>query len=504
MRWTLLPLLAVPLSAQSDLLIKGGTLVDGTGAPGRRADVLIKSDRIVRVGESLPDKAARVLDATGLVVAPGFIDAHSHSLGDLNRDSGKANLNYLMQGVTTVVTGNDGGGPLDTSATLAGWDKGIGTNAALLAGFGSIRREVMAMSDAAPSAAQLARMKSLLERSLTGGAIGFSTGLFYAPQNFSTTEEVIELAKVAAAAGVYYDSHVRDESSYNITMLGSVRETLRIAREAKIPVHFAHIKCLGVDVWGCSKEVIRLVREARGQGLKVTADQYPYSASGSGLEPSLVPRWVVANGKMRERLQDAALRPKILAEMNDNMRRRGGPDSFLISGCKDRSLVGKRLGEIAKARNTTPVEAAIAIILEHGGASIASFNMSEEDIANFMREDWVMTGSDGSDGHPRKYGTYPRKLRMYVYDKKVISLEHAIRSMTSLPADTFQMKDRGRIREGAIADLAVFDPKTVAETATYTEPEKLAAGMRYVLVNGKLAVDGGQPTGTLAGKALRH
>lgn len=504
MRWTLLLLLAVPLSAQPDVLIKGGTVVDGTGAPARRADVLVKGDRIVRVGESLPDKAARVIDATGLVIAPGFIDAHSHTLADLNRDAGKANRNYLMQGVTTVVTGNDGGGPLDTATTLAGWDKGIGTNAALLAGFGSIRREVMAMSDAVPTAAQLTRMKSLLERSLAGGAIGFSTGLFYAPQNFSTTEEVIELAKVAAAAGVYYDSHVRDESSYNITMLGSVRETLRIGREAKIPVHFAHIKCLGVDVWGCSKEVIRLVREARGQGLKVTADQYPYSASGSGLEPSLVPRWVVANGKMRERLQDPALRPKILAEMNDNMRRRGGPESFLISGCKDRSLVGKRLGEIAKARNTTPVEAAISIILEQGGASIASFNMSEEDIAAFMKEDWVMTGSDGSDGHPRKYGTYPRKLRMYVYDKKVISLEHAIRSMTSLPADTFQMKDRGRLREGAIADIAVFDPKTIAETATYTEPEKLAAGMRYVLVNGKLAVDGGQATGTLAGKALRH
>jgi N-acyl-D-aspartate/D-glutamate deacylase len=359
------------------------------------------------------------------------------------------------------------------------------------------------MSDAAPTAAQLARMKELLGRSLQGGAIGFSTGLFYSPQSFAATEEVIELAKVAAAAGVYYDSHLRDESSYSITMPGSVRETLRIAREAKIPVHIAHIKCLGVDVWGCSKEVIRLVREARAEGLKVTADQYPYTASGSGLEPSLVPRWVVANGRMRERLTDAALRPKIVAEMNDNMRRRGGAESFLITGCRDRSLVGKRLSEIAAARQTTPVEAAIAIILDHGGASVASFNMNEDDIANFMKEDWVMTGSDGSDGHPRKYGTYPRKLRLYVYDKKVVTLEHAIRSMTSLPADTFGLKDRGRIREGAIADLAVFDPRTIAETATYVEPEKLATGMRYVLVNGRLAVDGGAATGTLAGKALR-
>lgn len=504
MRWTLLPLLAVSLSAQSDLLIQGGTVVDGTGAPGRRADVLVKGDRIVRVGDLRQEKAARVIDASGLIVAPGFIDPHSHSLADLNRDSGKANLNYLMQGVTTVITGNDGGGPLETAETLARWDKGIGTNAALLAGFGSIRREVMAMSDAAPTADQMARMKTLLGRSLQGGAIGFSTGLFYSPQSFATTEEVIELAKLAAAAGVYYDSHVRDESSYNITMPGSVRETLRIAREAKIPVHFAHIKCLGVDVWGCSKEVIKLVREARAQGLKVTADQYPYTASGSGLEPSLVPRWVVANGKMRERLQDAALKPKILAEMNDNMRRRGGPDSFLITGCKDRALVGKRLGEIAKARNTTPVEAAIAIILEHGGASIASFNMNEDDIANFMKEDWVMTGSDGSDGHPRKYGTYPRKLRLYVYDKKVVPLEHAIRSMTSLPADTFQLRDRGRVREGALADLAIFDPRTVAEAATYVEPEKLAVGMRYVVVNGRLAVDAGKPANVLAGKALRH
>ncbi|MBX9602491.1 MAG: D-aminoacylase [Bryobacteraceae bacterium] len=496
------------LLAQADVILTGGTVVDGTGAPARRADIAIKGDRIVRIGDLSREKAGRVLDAKGLVIAPGFIDPHTHALEDLLDDARKANLNFLMQGVTTVITGNDGGGPVNTGEILSKWEQGIGTNAALLAGHASIRREVLAMSDAVPTAEQLDRMKGLLGRSLEAGAIGFSTGLFYAPGSFATTEEVIELAKVAAAAGRYYDSHVRDESSYTIGFLGSVKETLRIAREAKIPVHFAHIKCLGTDVWGQSKEAIALIREARAQGMKITADQYPYTASGTGLSSALVPRWVMAGGKMRERLSDPSLRGKIVAEMTENMRRRGGAASLLItglrgSGPKDRALIGKNLEEIAKMKGKPPVEAAIEIMLAAGDAGVASFNMNEDDIAAFMKEDWVMTGSDGSDGHPRKYGTYPRKLRVYVYEKKRIPLEFAIRSMTSLPAQTFGIRDRGVLKEGALADVVAFDPATIRDEASYTEPQKLASGMRYVLVNGKIAVEGGKPAPVLAGRPVR-
>ena len=499
---------------QLDLLILHGKLVDGSGNKPRTIDVGIRGDRIVFVGESrygrvgtsvIGFKAARTIDATGLVVAPGFIDPHTHTLGDLSDEKRKSNEAYLMQGVTTVVTGNDGGSAQNIGETLTKWDQpGIGTNAILLAGFGTIRGKVLGPTDAQPSAAQLEEMKQLVARAMDEGAFGLSTGLYYAPQSYSKTEEVIELAKVAAAKGGIYDTHMRDESSYSIGLLGSIKETIRIGREAKIPVHISHIKALGPEVWGQSQQAIELIKKARAAGIEASACQYPYTASGTSLQASLIPRWAEVGGRaeLLKRIDDPEVRPKLLSEMEENLKRRGGAESLLITEARDGQLVGKRLSEIANARNLSPVEAALELI-KSGSIGIASFNMNEKDIERFMKQKFMMTCSDGSAGHPRKYGTFPRKLREYVYTRKLISLPFAVRNSSALTAETFRIPERGLIREGYFADVIVFDEKTVADRATYQQPELLSVGMKFVIVNGKLAVDNGAYTGALAGRALR-
>jgi N-acyl-D-aspartate/D-glutamate deacylase len=492
---------------QFDLVIRGGQVIDGSGAPAVSADVGLRGDRIVFIGDSAKQavRAARTIDASGLVVAPGFIDPHTHTFEDLSDPIHKSNEAYLLQGVTTVVTGNDGGGPIQTGATLSKWtQQGIGTNAALYIGQGTVRREVMGMSDAAPNSDQLTRMRELVGRGVDEGALGMSTGLYYAPGSYATTEEMIELAKAAAARNGIYDNHLRDEDSYTIGLLGAVREAIRIAREAKIEVHISHIKALGPEVWGQSTKVIELIRQARSEGLRVTADQYPYSASGSSVTASLVPRWaeVGGNGELIKRIDDSSIRPRLVHEMEQNLNRRGGPDSLLIISGRDRSLVGKKLSAIATEKKESPVEAALEII-KGGGAGVASFNMQDSDIENFMRQDWVMTGSDGSEGHPRKYGTFPRKLSLYVREKKTITLPSAIHASSDLTAQTLHLANRGRLRVGYYADVIAFDPATVADQSTYEHPNLLASGVNYVIVNGKIAVDGGKYTGVLAGNALR-
>lgn len=490
-----------------DLILRDGQVIDGSGSAAVRADLGIRGDRIVFIGDSkkIGAVAARTIDVTGLVVSPGFIDPHAHVLGDLSNPEHNGNECYLMQGVTTVITGNDGQGPIQIGETLAKWEsQGIGTNAALYIGQGTVRREVMGMSDGEPSAEQLSRMRALVERGVREGAAGMSTGLYYAPGSYAKTEEVIELAKVAAAHGGVYDSHLRDEDSYTIGLQGAVREAIRIAREAKIAVNISHIKALGPEVWGQSTQVIPLIRDARAEGLKVTADQYPYSASGSSVSASLVPRWaeVGGNAELLARITDPAVRPRLVGEMEQNLKRRGGPESLLIISGRDRSLIGKRLSEIAVARSETPVEAALEII-KAGGAGVASFNMQDADIENFMKQDFVMTGSDGSEGHPRKYGTFSRKLHVYVNEKKTITLPFAIHASSAMAAQTFHLTDRGMLRAGYYADVIAFDPATVADRATYEHPDVLATGMKYVIVNGKIAVEDGKYNGARAGRALR-
>ncbi len=487
-----------------DLIIRGGSLIDGSGSPATMADIGITGDHIVFIGSSAGRKAKREIDATGFVVTPGFIDPHTHTAEDLSDPKRSRNDAYLMQGVSTVVTGNDGDSPTAIGSTLAKWQQqGIGTNAALFIGQGTVRREVMGMSDAKPTAEQLGRMKALVDTAMKEGAIGISTGLYYAPGSFSTTEEVIELSRIAGQHGGIYDTHMRDESSYSIGLLASVRETIRIGQEAHLPVMISHIKALGADVWGQSKDVIALIDTARKAGVNVTASQYPYTASGTSVTASLVPRWAEADGALLKNLNDSGLRPRLVSEMNQNLTRRGGPDSLLMTASRDKSIVGKTLTAIARERNESTVDAAIEIV-KAGGSDVASFNMKESDIEAFMRQTWVMTCSDGSEGHPRKYGTYPRKLHEYVFERHVIPLEFAIRSSTSLPAETLGLKDRGLLKPGYFADVLVFDPKTFNERATYQSPRVLATGVRYLTVNGQLAIDNGALTTTLAGRALKH
>ena len=493
------------LREQLDLLILHGKLVDGSGKKPRTADVGILGDRIVFVGDARKANltAARIIDATALVVAPGFIDPHTHTLGDLSDQRRKSNQAYLMQGVTTVVTGNDGGSVLNIGEILSKWDEqGIGTNAVLLAGHGTIRGHVLGPTDAQPNAAQLEEMKALVARAMDEGAFGLSTGLYYAPGSYSKTEEVIELSKVAAAKGGIYDTHMRDESSYSIGLLGSIKETIRIGREAKIPVHISHIKALGPEVWGQSKQAIELIKKARAEGIEASACQYPYDASGTTLEASLVPRWAEVGGRaeLLKRIDDS--RSRLLAEMEENLKRRGGAESLLITDARDPQLVGKKLSEIAKARNKSPVEVALELIKSRDLA-VASFNMNEKDIDRFMKQSFITTCSDGSAGHPRKYGTFPRKLREYVYNRKLITLPFAVRNSSALTAETFRIPERGLIREGYFADVIVFDEKTVADRATYEQPELFSVGMKFVIVNGKIAVENGAYTGALAGRALR-
>lgn len=511
-----LVLCAAPLAAQStpyDILIRGGTAILGDGQAPRQADIGIRDDRIVFVGTASANAPARrIIDARGLTVAPGFIDPHTHTAGDLSSTQSRggvpvrANLAYLFQGVTTVVTNNDGGGPVDIARQLDGWTRnGIGTNAAVYIGQGSVRGAVVGQTSAAATPAQIDSMKALVARAMDAGAIGMSTGLYYAPGSYATTEEVIALAKVAAARNGIYDSHIRDESSYSIGLIGAVNEVIRIGREARLPVHISHIKALGADVWGQSDTVIALMKRARAQGIDITASQYPYTASGTSVGASLLPRWAESGGgdSLRLRLADPETRARIVAEMEDNLRRRGGPHSLLMTSTRDSTIRGKRLDEIAAARGVPPVEAAMQIIL-NGGASVASFNMNDRDIETFMAQDFIVTGSDGSDGHPRKYGTFPKLIATYVRDKKTLTLQEAIERGSSRTARILGFRDRGVLKEGAFADVIVFDADRIVDRATYEQPTLLAEGMKYVLVNGTVAIDNGRYTGALAGRVVKR
>jgi N-acyl-D-amino-acid deacylase len=487
-----------------DLIIRGGTIYTGSDAPFV-GDVAISGDRIRGVGARLPYSAARVIDARGMIVAPGFIDPHAHIGEQLADADARTRLipAFLLQGVTTAFIGNDGGGDPDVAAVLGGARaRPVGINYAAHVGFGPIRRAVIGDSDRAPTPGELERMRRMVAAAMCQGALGLSTGLFYAPQSFATTGEVAALAREAGARGGVYDSHLRDESSYSIGLEAAVEEAIAIGREGRLPVHISHIKALGVDVHGRAPAIIARIEAARAAGQRVTADQYPWSASGTSLAASLVPRWAHDGGRaaLLRRLDDPGLAERLRADMTENLRRRGGAESLLITEGRYR---GQRLSQVAQSLGLDPVAAAIAVI-RVDDTSVASFNQTEEDVAAFMRRPWVMTGSDASGGHPRAFGSFARKYAEYVRRLNVIALRDFIERSTSLTADTFGLPDRGRLRAGAFADIVVFDPETYAARSTYEHPTLPAAGVRTVLVNGVPAVENGGATGAAAGRGLAH
>ncbi len=496
----------VHATEQWDYLITGGMVFDGTGGPGVPANVGVDDGQIVYVGPAdAAHSADTVVDARGLVVAPGFIDPHTHALA-LSGNEGPVPLTgYLTQGVTTVFSGNDGGGPVDIGGTLTKLEaRGLGANMALYIGHGNVRRKVMGMAARAPSAEELGAMEVLVSKAMMEGAFGLSTGLFYAPGSFAETDEVIALARIAAKHGGIYDSHIRDESNYGIGLVAAIDEVIEIGRRTDIPVHISHIKALGVDVWGLSAEVIAHVDKARAEGVEITADQYPWRASGTGIGASLVPRWAMAGGReaMITRFDAPETAMRIRTEMRENMRRRGGPASLLLTGGSE-DWQGMTLDDYATSRGEDPIETALHIVRE-GDASVASFNMNEDDIKAFMKQPWVMTGSDGSGGHPRLFASFPRKYQKYVIEEGVLTLAEFIQKSTSLAADALGLEGRGQLKPGYHADIVVFDPETYAPRATFTEPTLLSNGVRYLFVGGAPAIWGGDVTGASHGKALRR
>jgi N-acyl-D-aspartate/D-glutamate deacylase len=487
-----------------DFLVRGGTVYPGGSEPFA-GDVAIRGDRIVAVGRDLAGPAREVIDARGMIVAPGFVDPHSHMEGWLTaRDPARRLVEpFLLQGVTTAFVGNDGGGPVDPAPLLAGAAmKPVGINYATFTGFGTIRAKVIGSERRAPTPEELSQEQALVRDAMCAGALGLSTGLFYAPQSFSDTSEVVSLARVAGELGGRYDTHLRDEANYTVGLPAAVDEAIAIAREADIPVHISHIKALGVDVHGMAPAIVAKIAGARAEGLDVTAGQYPWDASGTSLVASLVPLWAQDGGRaaMLRRFDEPEQRVRLVTDIAENMRRRGGPSSLLIV---EGRWKGQRLDAVAEALRLDPVAAAMAAIRE-GDAATISFNMAESDIESFMRQPWTFTDSDASTAHPRVWGSFARKYAVYIKERKVLTLREFIDRSSAETADWFGMTDRGHLRPGAFADVVVFDPAGYAARATYEQPDLPATGVRAVLVNGTLAVKDGRLTGAAPGRALPH
>ena len=497
-----------------DTIIRGARVQDGAGSPWFKADVAIQGDTIAAIGNLNGLTAKATVNASGLTLAPGFIDTHSHSIRAIFTVPSAENL--IRQGVTSVIEGPDGSSPLPVRPfleKLAATKFGI--NFGLMVGHGTIRREVMGTQNRHATADEIERMKELARQAMLDGAFGLSTGLFYVPGNYAPTEEVIELAKVIAPLGGLHTSHMRDEAA---GVLDSVRETIRIGEEGGLPTQVTHHKIIGKANWGKSADTIRLVEEARLRGVDATIDQYPYTASSTGTA-ALFPQWSQAGGakSLAERLNAPDQRAKIKAEiMNriENDRGGGDPKNVVMASCGfDRSLAGKNLAEITKARGrevtiANAAETAIEIQLA-GGCSAIYHAIAEKDIENILRNPNTMVASDGGIiefgrdvPHPRSYGTFARVLGRYVRERKVIPLEEAVRKMSGLPAQRFRLYDRGLIRPGMKADLVLFDPSTVADKADFTNPHQYAVGVHSVWVNGVAELQAGKMTGQLAGRPL--
>ncbi len=497
-----------------DLLITGGRIVDGSGTPWYLADIGIRGDTIAAIGVLDTASAPVRIDARGLVAAPGFIDIHSH--GRRGIFSVPTAENYLREGVTTIIEGPDGSSPLPLGPFFDRLRQTpISINFGAFVGQGSIRQEVMGLANRRATPEEIGRMKALAAQAMRDGAFGISTGLFYVPGNFTPTEEVIEIAKEVGRLGGIHISHMREEAGQ---VLDSVRETIRIGEEGGLPTQITHHKIIGQPNWGKSVETLKLVEEARARGVDVTIDQYPYTASSTGIA-ALFPQWALAGGQKAtlERLAAPAERARIKATVIEKLkfdRGAGDPRNVSIVNCPfDGSLAGRNLAEITRARGAEPTfdnaaETAIDLVTR-GGCSAIYHAINEEDVVRILHSPFTMFASDGeipvfgqASPHPRSYGTFARVLGVYVREKHALTLEDAVRRMSGFPAARLKLWDRGLLRPGMKADVILFDPARVADRSEYDKPHQYSVGVRDVIVNGKLVLRNNKVTAERPGRVL--
>jgi N-acyl-D-amino-acid deacylase len=500
-------------SRKYDLLITNGRIIDGAGNPWYRADIGIRDGRIVKVGSISPGEASEVIDAQNQIVAPGFIDVHAHVE---NIFSNPAAENFIRMGVTSLVTGNCGGSVTDVGRFLGRFEQTpLSVNLATLIAHGSVRRDVLGSEDKQPSAEELAKMQGIVEKAMKEGAVGLSTGLIYVPGTYAKTEEVVALAQVAKRFNGVYASHIRSEGE---KVFEAIAEAINIGEQTGIPVDISHFKIATKKFWGQTEKTLGLVRAAREKGLPVTVDAYAYTASSTSLD-TILPSWALSGGREegKKRLADPETKKRIVEEIKKNLKDSKFKDfsyAFVASYGANKAFNGKHIKEIAKlSRGKDKLDAQIEQILEMyqaGGAQMVYHKMDEPDVQNILREPFTMIASDSGvraagEGtpHPRGYGNNVRILGKYVRELRIITLEDAIRKMTSLPAQTFNLKDRGLLREGFAADIVIFDEKTVADKATFDNPHQYPVGISSVFVNGKSTFANGQMTGTRNGSALR-
>ncbi len=523
-----------------DILIKGGRVFDGSGNPWTYTNIAVEDGRVAAVGRLSEATAERIIDATGLYVMPGIIDIHSHADSGLNHEDarGRAVVHNLTQGITTTalsegnIWSNDEG---IVEITRRWTNEGIGLNAVMFVGVGTVRQMAMKEWQETPTPEELEEMKRLVREAMDGGAFGIATATDYWPGHFNTTEEIIALAKeVAPYEGLYF-AHLRSEGtrsiwwvesdpSRRVTHFDAVKEMIRIGKETGIPVHILHIKSTGVPFWGKSRQTCQLIENARAEGLQITADQYPYASSGPDGNTELfkwqpylresIP-WGAENeaelrrdltARIRERMEkDAVFAQQVEKDVYHEILARGGAENMYVTEFEPRpAYVGKSIQELADLRGESHFQTARYLQLENA-ARIRSYSMSEEDIEYYLTRDYIAVATDGFGEpgvHPRSFGTFPRVMRKYVMDQKVITLPFFVRKATSLPASILRIGDRGWIKEGYWADIVAFDPETIRDRATFDEMDLHSDGMKYVIVNGQIAIDDGQYTGNLPGRVI--
>jgi dihydroorotase/N-acyl-D-amino-acid deacylase len=509
---------AQPSRAQTDaidLLIKNARVIDGTGAPAYQSDIAVRGDTILRIAPRIDSPATKLVDARGKVLAPGFIDIHVHARDNIFKVPTADN--YVRQGVTTLIEGPDGSSPLPIGLFLERVAAAhVVPNFGMFVGQGSVRDAVVGTVDRRATSAELEQMRTIVRQAMTEGAFGLSTGLFYVPGAFTPTDEVIELAKVAGQMHGIHISHMRDEAT---RVLDSVRETIEIGEKGGLPTQITHHKIIGALNWGKSADTLRMVDEARARGVDVSIDQYPYTASSTSIHAALLPAWANEGGRERllARLKDASVRPRIRAEtirLIKEERGGGDPNNVQISACEwNPSLAGKRLSEVTSARKLEPtVENAADTVLwmiEQGECQAIFHAINEQDLQRILQHPATMIGSDGSipiygqaSPHPRSYGTFVRVLGRYVRELKVMTLEDAVRKMSGSPAKRLGLAERGLLKEGLKADLVIFDPATVRDTATYERPHQYADGVSLVVINGQVVFENGRMTAARPGRVL--